>query len=147
MTAEQGIAASAALICGCVDARTGFIPNRATYPALSAILLAATWSHHFAHAASGALLIGGLLAFAHAATRGRGMGLGDAKLAACIGAGCGPFYGLIALASSFILGGCYGSYLLAMKKAGRKTRIRFGPFLAAGTLFALAAQTRITSWF
>jgi leader peptidase (prepilin peptidase)/N-methyltransferase len=136
----------AVLACGYIDARTGFIPDRITYPALGATLAIAAALHRFDSAALGALCVGGSLAFFYAITRKRGLGLGDVKLGACIGAGLGPACGAIALGSSFIAGGIVGSYLLLSGRAGRKTPIRFGPFLAAGFLFALVAQPWIASW-
>jgi leader peptidase (prepilin peptidase)/N-methyltransferase len=146
MTPETSIAVLAALACGYVDARTGFIPNRITYPALLAILVVAGVLNRLDSAALGALCAGGALALLYAITRGRGLGLGDMKLAACIGAGFGPVCGMIALGSSFIAGGLMGAYLLFSGRAERKTPIRFGPFLALGSLLALALQKWVTQW-
>jgi leader peptidase (prepilin peptidase)/N-methyltransferase len=142
MTPEISVALLATISCGYVDARTGFIPNRITYPAFGMILLIAAASHRFDSAALGALSVGGTLALLYTITVGRGIGLGDVKLAACVGAGFGPTCGMISLCASFIAGGLFAAWLLYVGRAGRKTPIRFGPFLAAGSLFALALQSR-----
>jgi leader peptidase (prepilin peptidase)/N-methyltransferase len=68
-------------------------------------------------------------------SRGRWMGLGDAKLAA----GMGVFLGYPLIVTSFILsfwiGGIVGiTLLLASRKITLKSEIPFGPFLAAGFL-------------
>jgi prepilin signal peptidase PulO-like enzyme (type II secretory pathway) len=146
MTPEISVALLATISCGYVDARTGFIPNRITYPTLGIIIVIAAVLHRLDSAALGALCVGGTLALLYTITLGRGMGLGDVKLAACIGAGFGPICGMIALFSSFIAGGIFGAWLLYAGHAGRKTPIRFGPFLAAGSLLALVLQSRILLW-
>jgi len=69
-----------------------------------------------------------------------GMGFGDVKFAASLGAALGwlgwdtlvtgAFLGLLA-------GGLYGGALLASRRAGRKSEIPFGPFMAVGALAAV----------
>ena len=70
-----------------------------------------------------------LLLFLHLITKGRGMGLGDVKLAVALGLWLGLEKGLIWLILSFIIGGIVASILLLLKKAKLKTKIAFGPFL------------------
>lgn len=65
------------------------------------------------------------------ASKGRAMGLGDAKLALGIGLLLGLSQGVVALLISFWIGAIFGIILLIAKKgAGLKTKIPFGPFLA-----------------
>jgi prepilin signal peptidase PulO-like enzyme (type II secretory pathway) len=141
ITTGQLIAFGATLACGIIDARTGFIPNRITYPAFAAILIAALLAGSMAASVVGAVAVGGALAFLYLITRRRGLGLGDVKLGACIGAGFGPAAGMTALGASFIAGGAVGSYLLLSGRAGRKDPMRFGPFLLVGATLSLATQT------
>lgn len=65
-------------------------------------------------------------------TAGRGMGLGDVKLAIGLGVWLSFIDGLKWLTVSFILGGIVASVLLLLKRANLKTKIAFGPFLIAG---------------
>jgi leader peptidase (prepilin peptidase)/N-methyltransferase len=65
-------------------------------------------------------------------TSGKGMGLGDVKLAIGLGAWLGLVNGLTWLMASFIIGGIVASILLLFKKANMKTKIAFGPFLIVG---------------
>ena len=62
MTPDIIITVLAALTCGYIDARTGFIPDRITYPAFGATLVLAAALHRLDSAALGALCVGGSLA-------------------------------------------------------------------------------------
>jgi leader peptidase (prepilin peptidase)/N-methyltransferase len=64
--------------------------------------------------------------------------MGDVKLFALSGAVLGPGGGICSLALSMVLGGVICVALLALKKAGRKTRIPLAPFLAAGAALQAA---------
>ncbi len=79
--------------------------------------------------------------------RGRqGMGGGDVKMLAMIGAWMGwrslPFILLISASAGILIGG--GSLVLARK--GMRTRIPFGPFLALGTLLWLFFDQDLLWW-
>jgi leader peptidase (prepilin peptidase)/N-methyltransferase len=72
-----------------------------------------------------------------------GMGWGDVKLAACIGAFLGPRAAAVGFFLAFLAGASAG---LAMMAAGRHRRgvpIPFGPFMAAGAAAALFAGESI----
>lgn len=62
-------------------------------------------------------------------TSGKGMGLGDVKIAIGLGAWLGLLNGWKWLLISFILGGIVATILLLLNKAKLKTKIAFGPFL------------------
>ncbi|MDB5093000.1 MAG: peptidase [Candidatus Eremiobacteraeota bacterium] len=133
------VSTAGAILAGCVDARTGRIPNvisRGT--AIAALTLAAQTGDSTA-ALWGAVLAGGAVFALYALTFGTGIGLGDVKLAAAIGAGYGVYGAALALSAAFVLGGSYGAWLLLMRGARRTDAIRFGPFLAAGTVVAATA--------
>ncbi len=66
-----------------------------------------------------------------------GMGWGDIKLAACIGAFLGPASTVIAFFAAFILGAISGGAMMAFGGKKRNTPIPFGPFMAAGAVMAL----------
>jgi leader peptidase (prepilin peptidase)/N-methyltransferase len=70
------------------------------------------------------------------AARG-GMGFGDVRLAGLCGmflAFLGWRYFAVGFFAAIVLAGVVGIVLLASGKAGRKTKIPYGPFLAAGTM-------------
>ncbi|MGV9237220.1 prepilin peptidase [Streptomyces nigra] len=66
-----------------------------------------------------------------------GLGLGDVKLALGLGAVLG-WYGwpilLIGVFAGYLFGALYGIGLVMAGRAGRRSRIAFGPFLLAGAL-------------
>jgi leader peptidase (prepilin peptidase)/N-methyltransferase len=86
-------------------------------------------------AIGGAVAFGAFLAI-HLAVP-RGMGFGDVRLAGLLGFATGwlglghTFVGFFA---AFVLGAVIGMAAMAVSGAGRKTRIPFGPFLAAGAV-------------
>lgn len=71
------------------------------------------------------------------ATRGRGMGLGDVKLAIFIGTMLGPSQSLIWMFLSFVIGALVGIILMGVGHARLKTKIPFGPFMVIGFFVAL----------
>lgn len=90
---------------------------------------------------SGALL-GGLIGMAIFGviliyTSGRGMGLGDAKLAIALGILFGYPDILLVFMLAFILGAVAGIGYIMIRKATVKDAIPFGPFLAAGSALTL----------
>ena len=84
---------------------------------------------------------GGLFLLVYRLSRG-GMGGGDVKLAAAIGAWTGLPAVLPALFAAFLLGSFAALFLLC-RGAGRRATLPFGPFLAAGGLLGLLAGERI----
>ncbi len=65
-----------------------------------------------------------------------GMGMGDVKLAGMLGFFLGKAV-LVWLFLGFLIGAVVGVALMAAGVKGRKSRIPFGPFLAAGAVVAL----------
>jgi leader peptidase (prepilin peptidase)/N-methyltransferase len=80
----------------------------------------------------------------------RGMGGGDVKLAPLLGFYLG-WLGWSAVAvgafAAFLLGGIVGAGLMALKMAGRKSRIPFGPYMLAGAFLAVFAAAPIADWY
>lgn len=76
-----------------------------------------------------------------AISRGRWMGLGDAKLALGLGWMLGLSFGLSGLVLAFWLGALFGVLLLVFsKKHSFKSQIPFAPFLIIGTLLVFLFQ-------
>ena len=79
-----------------------------------------------------------------------GMGGGDVKLAPLLGFYLGWLsWGTVAVGAfaAFLLGGIAGVVLLATRRAGRKSRIPFGPAMLAGAFLAVFAAMPITDWY
>jgi len=90
----------------------------------------------FAHLAAG-FGASFFLLFLTFITRGRGMGLGDVKLALPLGAMLGWPQVAVWLFLSFLTGGVFAILLLIAKKASFGNRIAFGPFLVLGFIVTL----------
>ena len=74
-------------------------------------------------------------------SKGRAMGLGDAKLSFLIGLFLSPLLAIAAFMLAFVIGAIFGIILIGLgkiffhyKKWGMKSQIAFGPFLILGTI-------------
>ncbi|MDR3052472.1 MAG: prepilin peptidase [Coriobacteriales bacterium] len=74
-------------------------------------------------------------------------GGGDIKLMAAAGFLLGWQNVVLATFISFLLGGSWGIYLLALKKKGRKEHFAFGPALCVGIAVALFFGAPLISWY
>jgi leader peptidase (prepilin peptidase)/N-methyltransferase len=77
------------------------------------------------------------LLFLHLVTKGRGMGLGDVKLALAGGMILGWPLTLVWVGLSFIIGGVVGVMLLVNKRTKFGNQIAFGPFLVLAFFITL----------
>jgi leader peptidase (prepilin peptidase) / N-methyltransferase len=133
-----------------IDIQVKRLPNRLVYPsvliAAPYIVLADLAGGHLdaIRAGLGFLAYGvGLLIVALIAPQG--MGMGDVKLAGLIGLVLGSLgIGLVAVAAGFgILFGGVGAIVALLSGAGRKSKVPYGPFMAAGALVAVFVGQRI----
>lgn len=95
----------------------------------------------------GGIVAGGFLGLVYLMTRGRGMGLGDVKLAPVLGFSLGGAGSVVMLATAFVTGAVVGVGLLATGRATRKTAVPFGPFLIVGWLVAVLWGGPIVAWY
>jgi leader peptidase (prepilin peptidase)/N-methyltransferase len=139
-----------------IDLDTKRLPNVLTlpsYPILAGLLLLPTiadgaWSDYLR------ALVGGLALFVFylllALIYPAGMGMGDVKLAGVLGMGLAWFgwdVWLVGMFLGFLLGAVVGLGLMAVRRAGRRTAIPFGPFMVAGTLLAIVVGPAIADWY
>ena len=129
-----------------IDLDEGIIPDVITIPAVVIGLAISLTTIGFFPALWGALAFGGVLFVVAVLSRG-GMGGGDVKLAAVIGAFTGIPGAIITLLLSSFLGAVFGITLMALGKAGRKTPVKFGPFLAIGAYTAYLFSNQIAAWY
>jgi leader peptidase (prepilin peptidase)/N-methyltransferase len=130
-----------------IDLDTQIIPNAITAPAaVAAVVLGSALDpggeveRLIAGAAAGLFLLVAVLAYP------RGMGMGDAKLAAVLGLFLGRAVGpalLIALVSGVVAGAVVMARVGVA--AGRTTRVPFGPFLALGGIVGIFAGDALVS--
>lgn len=127
---EGCIFAALLLTASFTDLNEGIIPDRLTYPGIISGCILAWFSIGPGNAILGAMVFGGMLFLISTLSHG-GMGGGDIKLAALIGAFTGWQGALMVFVLSSILAAIWVLPLCLQGKANRQTRIKFGPFLAA----------------
>lgn len=110
-----------------IDLEHQIIPDELSW--LIAILFLITNEQSLIVALFTGFLFSSFFLFLHLITYGRGMGLGDVKLAIPLGLWLGFKNGLTWFILSFIIGGIFASILLVLKRANLKTKIAFGPFM------------------
>ena len=76
-----------------------------------------------------------------------GMGVGDVKLGAMIGAFLGWKLVLLSILLSVLIGGPLAATLLATGRKGRKDPVPFGPFLALGGMISLFWGDALLAWY
>lgn len=137
---------AALVVLSGIDLDHRVLPSRVIYPSglvvavllLWASIVGSSW-RPMVDAVTGCGLGFGLLLLIHL-VQPRGMGFGDVRLAGLIGLGVG-WLGLahvaVALFAGFLLGALLGGVLMMTGRAGRRTAIPFGPFLAGGAVIAV----------
>lgn len=142
----QSVILALLLVLAVIDLRTFLLPDRyMTVLAMATVVYLWLAQPNFLDSLYGFLAGGGFILFLYLVTRGQGIGFGDVKLAAVLGAATGLLGVTTLLFIAFIIGGIFGSYLLLRGKASLKTAIPFGPFLAgAGVLILL--QPHLPAW-
>jgi leader peptidase (prepilin peptidase)/N-methyltransferase len=105
----------------------------------------------FTDAVLGALAGSGLLwavAEGYFRLRGReGMGLGDVKMMAAVGAFLGLKRTLMTILAGSLLGSIIGILLILITKKGRDYELPFGTFLGAGALLVVFFGTPALRWY
>lgn len=139
---------SALIVISGIDAKHRIIPDVITIPGMIVGLVAAIFSVHISllDAVYGLLVGGGLFFLIAVITRG-GMGGGDLKLMAFIGSFLGFKYALLTIFFGSAIGSIFGLTLILTKKAGLKSAIPYGPFLAAGGFIAALYGNEIIQWY
>ncbi|NWF35950.1 prepilin peptidase [Mariprofundus sp. KV] len=134
-----------------IDLETGLLPNALTFPGIALGLLFSWWIGDWQAALIGALVgywLFWLVARLFLLITGReGMGYGDFKLLAMLGAFMGwqalPF---IILTSS-VTGVVIGSIFLLLSRRGMRAEIPFGPYLAVAGMIWFVAGADILNWY
>jgi leader peptidase (prepilin peptidase)/N-methyltransferase len=140
--------ACAMVVLFAIDLEHQILPNEITLPGIAigfvlSFLLPPGWKSALA-----GLLVGGLFPFLIAEiylrVRGReGMGMGDFKMLAMVGAFLGWPLVWIALIVACLLGIVIGGGALLLSKRGMGTRIPFGTFIAVAALVCAYAEAPV----
>lgn len=136
------------LLTTLIDMRLQIIPNELVValcvPGLAFAAWSGLWTDHLGAAFGAALFFGALIA----ATRGRGMGMGDVKLVFALGLLFGWPDILILVMLAFVIGAVVGVILVARGTKGLKSAVPFGPFLALGAAIVFFfGHAILESWY
>jgi leader peptidase (prepilin peptidase)/N-methyltransferase len=147
-TAVYALLYSSLLVVTFIDLDHQIIPDRITLPGMVVGLMASSiiLPLGFLNALIGLLLGGGLFYGVAMASRG-GMGGGDIKLIAMIGAFLGWEQALLTIFIGALTGSVIGLFLMAFHGKSRKHPVPFGPFLSLGAVVSVFAGPAIWNWY
>ena len=142
-----------------IDLDTQLLPDSLTYPLLWTGLLAAVWSGRgtapfpvtpvdaILGAALGYLVLWTVFWVFRLVTGKEGMGRGDFKLLAALGAWLGWVAIPLVVLLSSLVGALVGGFLILFRGRDRQVPIPYGPYLAAAGFIALLWGPDIIAWY
>jgi prepilin signal peptidase PulO-like enzyme (type II secretory pathway) len=141
----------ALLVMAAIDIRLGIIPDEINIflgvLGIFFAILSASQGHPVLLKLIGAAAAGIFFAILIAATRGKGMGMGDLKLAIPLGLLFGWPYIIFVLVAAFVFGAVAGMIAIARGAKTMKGTLPFGPYLAAGAATAFFWGAPIVAWY
>jgi len=135
-----------------IDLELQILPNVITLPGIAAGLVFSLFAppglrDALLGAVLGAGVLYGIAAAYYLVRREEGLGMGDVKMLAMIGAFLGWRAVLLTLVMSSFSGAVLGVALMATRRGGLQYALPFGTFLAAGAFIAMLAGESILSWY
>lgn len=126
------------LFISIIDIKTKIIPNKLIIIGMiiGVIMVYLNDNITTISALLGCLFCGGMVAVISIITKGS-IGMGDAKLFACIGIWFGLQTTLGIMLIATMLSGLVGLILLTFKKVNRKTTMPFAPYIFLATVFVM----------
>ena len=144
------------VVLGFIDLDHMVLPRRLVYVTLvvvgAAFVAGSAAGDHWGRLGVAALcaLVPWALFFAINYVAPHALGFGDVRLALLIGFGLGwlgAAYAFLGFLAASVLGSLVGVGLIAAGKAGRRTAVPFGTFLALGAILAVLAGGPIVNWY
>jgi len=131
-----------------IDLSHQIVPDLITLPgmAIGVIVSSTILPTGFLNSITG-LFLGGILFYLIALLSRGGMGGGDIKLIAMIGAFTGWKAVLLTIFVSALAGSVLGLFLMLYRGKSRKYPVPFGPFLAAGAMISILWGNPIIFWY
>ena len=144
--------ACAMIVLFAIDLEHQLLPNIITLPGIVVGIIASSVLPPGITDALIGMVVGGgvlwLIGEAYFRFSGQeGMGGGDVKMLAMIGAFLGWKLVLVTLVLSSVLGSIIGLIVIALRKGGMKHALPYGTFLALGALVASLAGDAIVNWY
>jgi leader peptidase (prepilin peptidase)/N-methyltransferase len=147
------------LVFGCamivlfaIDLEHHLLPNSITVPGIVVGLLFSFFTEPGWKAAVAGAVIGGGVLFLIAEAyyrvrREEGLGMGDVKMLAMIGAFMGWQLTLVTLMMASLAGSAVGLVVIATRRGGMRYALPFGSFLALGAGIATAVGPSVLAWY
>lgn len=147
------------LVFGCalvvlfaIDLEHHILPNVITLPGivigwLFSLLAPPGWQASLAGILLGAGLLYGTAAAYYMVRREEGLGMGDVKMLAMVGAFLGWKAVLLTLVLASFAGALVGIFLMITSRGGMRHALPFGTFLAVGSIVAMLAGDQIIAWY
>jgi leader peptidase (prepilin peptidase)/N-methyltransferase len=154
-----GVLLASRLVLGCalivlfeIDREHQILPHAITLPGLVAGFVFSIFTEPGWQASLAGLLLGGgiLLAMGYGyyfLRHEEGLGMGDFKMLAMIGAFLGWRLTLLTLMLASLSGSVVGLFLIVTRRGGMKTALPFGTFLALGAAAAAIAGPALLDWY
>ena len=136
-----------------IDLQHRIIPNQISIPGIflgflaSFLLPRITWTDSLMGILFGGGIIYLVIAVYYLFTRREGMGGGDLKLLAMIGAFLGWKGAVFSLVAGALAGSVLGLTLMLVRGWSRRAQIPFGPFLSLGAAGFLCGGERLVDWY
>ena len=144
--------ACAMIVLFAIDLEHHLLPNVITLPSIAiGLISSAVLPPGIVDALIGVVVGGGVLWLIGEAyfrySGHEGMGGGDVKMLAMIGAFLGWKLVLVTLVLSSVAGSLIGLFVILIKRGGMKYALPYGTFLALGALVASLAGDQIVNWY
>jgi leader peptidase (prepilin peptidase)/N-methyltransferase len=135
-----------------IDLHHQILPNTITLPGIVVGFLFSLagppgWPSSLLGIALGAGILYGIAAAYYAVRREEGLGMGDVKMLAMIGAFLGWKAVLVTLILSSFSGALVGIGLIAVSRGGMRLALPFGTFLSLGALAAMLVGEPLVAWY
>src|SRR5256712_1531678 len=144
---------TALLIVSCIDLAHTIIPDAITLPGIVVGLGTSLWltpvglRNALLRVVLGSGLFLLMAVLSVVILKREGMGGGDIKLIAMLGAFLGWQAVLVTIFLAAVLGASVGLTLILVRRKGRREPLPFGPFLAIAALLAMVCGNTILTWY
>jgi leader peptidase (prepilin peptidase)/N-methyltransferase len=150
--ASRLVLASALIVLFAIDLELQLLPNAITLPGIVigfafSFFTPTGWQNSLIGIALGGGLLYAIAAGYYLWRRQEGMGMGDVKMLAMIGAFLGWQAVIVTLILSSLAGAIVGIGLMAAQRGGMKVALPFGTFLALGALAAMLFGDALVAWY
>lgn len=141
------------IIVSFIDYNHGIIPNIISIPGipifigLSLLTDRISLLNSIIGSITGFSILFLIFALYYILTKKEGMGIGDVKLIAMIGAFSGPDGVIFSIFLSSLIGTVFGFSMIVFSKKGFKSTIPFGPFLSIAAFIHLLYGQEIIKWY